>query len=253
MKKKIKTICIITKIQPYSDSSQIINAICRDLGQISILAKGIRKSQAKNPLVPVFEYELNLYAPLEQGLYLLADASLIRENPSYINPQNWAAAEAGTELLWQIAYPPEEATIYYDLLHVYLDYLQKPDLPAAVIWWRFFRRVLAISGIGFEPHSCNVCGAEITTSLALDRSTGNIVCNDCRAKHHQSPDLLVPGPLATRILLLLPEIGHHVHNIKLYRSLVREINEFFLAYFASRFHKDLRIKSLSVLEQFYPE
>lgn len=251
MKAKVKDHGIILKHSPYGDSSQIIQAFCGKLGQISILAKGYRKQHANNPLVQLFEYEFNLYEPIEQGLFLLSEASLIRGNSLHEQAQNWVAAELGAELLSKILISPSEAGEYFELLRNYLDYLRRTDILPACIWWRFFSRILSLSGYELKLDSCELCGCPGEQRLILDLRQGGVVCRDCAESVTEENGILVLSPGASQILHLLPEIGLHMRELKLNRVLVRELNSFFVSAFEGRFSKTLRLKSLSVLEQFY--
>ncbi|MCD8480583.1 MAG: hypothetical protein LRZ88_10430 [Candidatus Cloacimonetes bacterium] len=78
-----------------------------ELGQISLIAKGIRKKE--EPLLRLWEYELNLLEPKEEGLYLLKEAKERKDYSSYPEVATWAAADAGAELLAQIIIPQPEA------------------------------------------------------------------------------------------------------------------------------------------------
>lgn len=251
MKARIKDRGIIMKLSPYGDSSQIIQAFCRSHGQISILAKGYRKQHATNPLVQLFEYEFSLYEPVEQGLYLLAEASLIRGNSLHEQPQNWVAAELGAELLGKILIASSEAMDYYELLSSYVLYLQKPDIQPVCIWWRFFSRILSLSGYEMNLDTCELCGCNGEQRLILDLRNGGVICVDCAEAITSDDGLLVLSPGAAQILKILPEIGLHMSDLKLNRALVRELNGFFVSAFEGRLNKTLRLKSLSVLEQFY--
>jgi len=252
VKAKIKDFGIITKLSPYGDSSQIIQAFCRSHGQISILAKGYRKQQANNPLVQLFEYELSLYEPVEQGLYLLSEASLIRGNTLHEQAQNWVAAELGAELLSKILIASSDAQDYYELLSSYITYLHTPDIKPVCIWWRFFSRILSLSGYELNLDTCELCGNCGEERLILDMRNGGMICVDCAEAITQEDGLMVISSKAAHILKLLPEIGLHMQELKLGRNLAHELNSFFVAAFEGRFNKTLRLKSLSVLEQFYP-
>ncbi|HRY84586.1 MAG TPA: recombination protein O N-terminal domain-containing protein, partial [Candidatus Cloacimonadota bacterium] len=116
MKAKITDRAIIVKVTNFSETSLIVRCITANHGFISFLAKGLRKTQDKTQLISLLEYELNLYSPREQGLYLFADANLISENTIYTHPETWAAAECGIELLEHLLIPPEEYGCYYDLV-----------------------------------------------------------------------------------------------------------------------------------------
>jgi len=92
----VKTVGIVLSAVPYSESSMIYKALCRDMGHISIIAKGIRKQDAG--LCHLQEYELHLLEPKEEGLYLLKDFQEQRDYSIYPTAATWAAADCGAEL-----------------------------------------------------------------------------------------------------------------------------------------------------------
>ena len=214
------------------------------MGHISIIAKGIRKQDAG--LCHLQEYELHLLEPKEEGLYLLKDFQEQRDYSIYPTAATWAAADCGAELLMHLIIPAYEAGAYYELLCNYLGYLQKVDANAVLILWRLFMRVYANLGLAPKLGVCAVCN-EATEIAGYSRDM-ELSCQNClcaEGAHYFSP-------LARRILALLPEIGNHLQDLILDRAVVQELNTYFTNYFYAHYHKTLRLKSLSVLCQFYP-
>ena len=90
MKQRVRSLGCLARLSEYSESSLILRFFTRDLGAVSVLAKGIRRAQTRNQLMALGEYELNLYPPTESGLYLLGEISSIKERDLSAGPQHWA-------------------------------------------------------------------------------------------------------------------------------------------------------------------
>lgn len=243
----IKTLGIISSIIPFGDTSLILKALSWDKGQISILAKGWRKKQ--EPVLRFCEYEFTLYEPKEEGLHLLKEASVLQDFTQYPSTEIWAAAEAGVELLSKIIIPSNESHDYYTVQREYLAYLQKTRINGILIFWRLFLRVFKLLGIESQLNTCRICGSK-RALYAIDNVAGHI-CQECFGDLSESGQYTLLSQDATEILRLLPEIGMHLDRIKVSTVAVSELNRYFLQYYQVHQKQTLKLKSLSVLCQFY--
>lgn len=242
-----KSIGIILGLIPYSESSQILKVFNAEKAQISVIAKGWRKKQ--EPLLRFGEYEFNLFEPKEEGLYILKEAGLLQDFSQYPSTSTWATAEAGAELLSKILISASEAGEYYALLHNYLSYLQKLENNAILIFWRLFLRVFKLMGINPELNKCSICGSD--DGPAAFSGASETICKSCFSQVINR-DYYVALSLEERnILSLLPEIGKHLDSIIPDAEAVNKLNAFFLAYYSAQQKQTLKLKSLSVLSQFY--
>jgi len=243
----IKLHGIVSGIIPYSDSSQILKVLSWDRAHLSIMAKGWRKKP--EPLLRFCEYEFSLYEPKTEGLYLLKEASLMEDFSSYPTTQSWAAAEAGMELISKIMIPITESDQYYVLLREYLIYLQKTGNNGILIFWRLFLRIFKLMGIANENTGCHICGKQKLV-YAIDGCSEHI-CKDCYMSRENIYPYTVFSDSAQKILALMPEIGLHLNELRLTKGLVAELNSYFLNYYIAHQKQTLKLKSLSVLSQFY--
>lgn len=250
MKAKITDRAIIVKVTNFSETSLIVRCLTANNGFISFLAKGLRKAQDKIQLISLFEYELNLYSPREQGLYLFSDANLISENTIYTHPETWAAADAGIELLEHLMIPPEEFGTYYELVKSYLAYLERVNKNSILILWRFWIRVFKLSGVDFDPLLCSNCHQNGESVSSFDQNSGSLLCAAC-SPDDPSDSLQKLSPAARELLTQMTVIGSLLDTIKLNKAVVIEINELLSGWWESHFHESLHIRSLSVLVQFY--
>ena len=242
-----KSLGIAIELIPYSESSYIIKALTREKAQISIIAKGWRKK--KEPLLRFVEYDFCLLEPKEEGLYTLKELCLVKDFSNYPSSATWAAAEAGAELISKIIFPISEAVDYYTLLRDYLAYLQKLHHNAILIFWRLISRIFKMMGINMDLDLCDICQSP-STPAALGQS-GNLICMSCYQQSLDTGEYLPLSATARQVLSLLPQIGNHVENIKLDKGVIQELNKVFLDYYSAHNKQTLKLKSLSVLSQFY--
>lgn len=238
---------IISSIIPYGESSQICKVQSCEAGQIALIAKGSRKKD--QPLLRLWEYEFNLLAPKEEGLYLLKEAAELRDYSSYPSTSTWAAADCGVELLTQVIISGPESEAYYTLLTNYLGYLQGVDKNAVLLLWRLFLRLYQMLGLDVDLRKCAICKA--TGEMQAHTRSAELICKAC--VNDAGWEMQPFNPRSVEIIWLLPEIGNHLNRVEVDRAVVQEVNGFWLDYFYAHHKKTLKLKSLSVLCQFYPE
>ncbi len=249
MKGRVKDNSIILKCSPYGESSLIVHALCRQLGSISFIAKGQRQKASSPPFLPLCEYELTLYEPLEAGLYLFVEASL-RVERNYPDPKCWSTALCGSELISHLMVSADEHGLYYHLLSEYLDYLAKLLGEPLPIFWRLVHRVMQLQGLKLELDVCSTCG-KLASPIAYLKKDASLICEQCARLDYSQDEMQRFSTEARELLCQLPRIGNYLIELKLSRPVVRELNEYFAAYYQAHTHQTLKLKSLSVLEQYY--
>ncbi|GAB1366578.1 hypothetical protein MASR1M36_14490 [Candidatus Cloacimonadaceae bacterium] len=246
--RKAKLNAILIKQSEYGDSSLIYRFFTSEHGQIGVLAKGIRKNQEH--LLALCQYELNVFEPKEPGLWLFAEASLLKDYSAFPSTSTWAAAECGMELVSQIIIPQEDIGAVFDLALSFLVYLQKTPVNAILILWRFMLRVTIFSGIGNPFASCCLCEKAFSHYSAYLRSKGGMLCKACSRDMSPNDDLFWLSETSSRIIGLLPEIGNYLTEIKLSPPTINEINSVFEYYWLAHHKHPLKLKSLGLLSQF---
>lgn len=239
----IKSYGIILNTFPYSESSQILKVLTWDRAQISIIAKGWRKRN--EALLPLVEYDFILYKPKEEGLYLLKEASPLRDFSSYASPSAWAAAECGAEIFGRILFPLEDNSQYYTLFSEYLGYLGKVKQNAILIFWRMLLRLYHLMGIPLKLTHCSSCQKEVPTTFLSPASEP--LCQPCAKSLPLGYEIEALTDTTLSVLKLLPEIGNHLESIKLTQKDISQINRIFGAHFEQRQKQKLKLKSLDVL------
>ena len=248
---KNKLLAILIKQSQYSESSLILQFFTRQQGMISVIAKGIRKKNEKQQLLPLCEYELIAYEPKEPGLWLFSEANITRNFSVYPSSATWAAAETGLELISHLIISQEDIATIYDLTISYLEYLKKVEKNAILIFWRFLNRITILSGIGNPLSYCCLCKNPLDVPNAYLKTKGGFVCEKCLPEINPDNALMILSPPARNILTLLPEIAIYLEDIKINRAVVNEINTVFALYWEAHHKQTLHLKGLSVLAQFY--
>jgi DNA repair protein RecO len=251
VKARLKDEAILLRIIPYSDNSLILKAFARQQGLISLLTKGIRKKAEGSLLSPLNIYEFNFYGPGESELCLLTDISLLRETQLSHKIEAWTAALCATELYSQLIMPMDENPAWFSLLSEYLDYLEKTGGRAILIWWRFLLRVFKMLGTPLEPGVCTLCQTVGSDTMFWDKASASILCGECLGFAQNPARYEKLSPKAAQIMALLPRIGLHLDELKPDGESVAQLNSIFSQHYQAHFHKNLRLKSLGVLEQFY--
>lgn len=252
MKGRVRDKGIILKLSNYGDSSLIAHVLCHDRGMISILAKGQRGKERSAALVTLGEYELVMYEPADSGMYLLAEASPLGDNDLSSNPESWTAGLCGAELLQVIIVPPQEHAQYLELLEAFLGYLRKVPRNAILIFWRLWRRVMELVGIPLVLDQCALCGKHLRAPNIARAYSGDLLCGDCASKLPEDVELVHLSAPLPEVLASLDIIGTRLTDFRLTRAAVCSLNALFLAHFRNHMQHELRLKSLPVLEQFYP-
>lgn len=249
MNRLIKDTATILNTHPYSDSSLIIKAIGKEQGIIDIIAKGIRKQSDSFILQALNDYELTLYTPREGSLHLLKESSLILER-HYPNSKNWATALCGAELMQKLIISGDEHLLYFELLGSFLNFLLNLDAEPLPVFWRLQNRIIHLQGLALKTCICSSCKAQ-KLAAAYTTHDAQLYCHECTNELTLPKDLHIFSEEAARILFHLDHIGNHLSEIRLSKSTIQEINDFFADFYLAHNRKTLKLKSLSVLEQFY--
>lgn len=250
-KRKIKEKAFIYKQTPFGESSVIFNAFGENLGLFALIAKGIRKD-AKNPGLELLqEYELSLYEPTEDGLYLLLEGSKLTEVNRSFRADTMAAGFAAFELISQLLLEGNESQLYYRFVKDYLRYLDKINTNHIAIFWRFWMRVFNLMGVDIALQYCHACKSPMEKAYAIELSHAALYCRSCFDSRRQHTELQVLSPNAAKLLKILPNIGNVIGDISIARAEAMEINELFMAHYQIHLHYKPLLKSLQVLMQFY--
>jgi DNA repair protein RecO (recombination protein O) len=169
----------------YAESDLIVTVFTEDLGRVSALARGARKSQRRfgGALEPMHTLRLGLDERPSGDLFILREAGIDRAR--YVLTENLEALDAaGQALGWlrSVFVPRTPEPVTWALATRLLDELDAPDRrPARVVLAEFGMRLLAALGWGLELERCTRCGkaCEPARAAFIDAVRGGLVCRAC--------------------------------------------------------------------------
>ncbi len=248
----ISTQAIILHTLKYSESSKIVRLLTRDLGVVSVVAKGASKPRSKfgARLQLLSEGTALIYVKANRDLHTLAEFEV--ENLRHelaTDVRRYASASALTELVMRFA-PTEQNEEIYVRLVAYLDTLE--TVPAEHLETTSLSALWGIvCALGFEPamDGCARDGRQIANGPAsFSISDGGLLCTAC-AKGTSVPGSSTRLKSEDRVALAfliegrcdevspLPERHAAAHRRLLTRFVTRHVSE------------DRDLKALSFWEQ----
>ena len=179
-----KTKAIIIKAIDYKENDKLIWAYCEDLGKITFIAKGAKKSKSKN---------LSLTLPLCFGeyiffkgrnLYNLQEGKIINSFQGLLNNLDKLTYSSYVCELIDICVQDAEVdkTLFRDFITCL--YLLNTDAMDYELLIRAFElRLLSATGYGLEFDKCCICKKSIGTSDYISLSHFGGVCVECNKEH----------------------------------------------------------------------
>ena len=175
----IKTHGIVLKRFPFSETSLICKIYTRDMGKISILAKGAWKQ--KNSIGPLFDplnhLHIQYYNKTTRDVQILKDASFVCPF-SYIR-NNLSRIIIGLSIVEIIDKSTIDNNPYPVLYRLGFRVLQKLNEKDQAFWlvYAFFLYQFSLR-LGFMPniHHCSRCNNVIANG-GIDETIGEIVCS----------------------------------------------------------------------------
>lgn len=248
MSRDIKTDGIILKKVKFRETSWILDVLTPDLGKISIMAKGVRKSNSKNTgmLEILNELDLSLYKNPNSDWYIYKSAQLINGHLFDTQYTNSILMQAAVEVIRQIIIAAEDSKAVYDLLVSYLQYIKNVQKNCIAIFWRFLLKLSIVLGIDFDINNCINCSFRKQFVGYFPQKHG-FICQDC---YHPSIEeqILNLNSETSKLLMILNEIGNHLETIKISKTTKLQLNNIFITHFSEHFHKKIIVRSLGLLK-----
>ena len=179
-----KTKAIIIKAIDYKENDKLIWAYCEELGKITFIAKGAKKSKSKN---------LSLTLPLCFGeyiffkgrnLYNLQEGKIINSFQGLLNNLDKLTYSSYVCELIDICVQDSEVnkTLFREFITCL--YLLNTDAMDYELLIRAFElRLLSATGYGLEFDKCCICKRSIGTSDYISLSHFGGVCVECNKEH----------------------------------------------------------------------
>jgi DNA repair protein RecO (recombination protein O) len=180
------TDAILLRSVDYAEADRIVTLLTADLGKVSLLARGARRSQRR------FGAALQAYTVLRaevgQGrgeLGRLAQAQVVRAYRGIMgNLRKMMAAGAGLTLVREALPPREPDARMFRTCVAFLDGLEQAGEAAEVseaVLLAFQVRLMALAGFAPELDACAGCGKHAADGQAalFDPDRGAVVCRAC--------------------------------------------------------------------------
>jgi DNA repair protein RecO (recombination protein O) len=188
----VRTLAIVLHSTDVTESSKVLSLFCREVGQVSAMAKGARrlKSPFQSSLDLLSVCDIVVLRKSSEVLSLLTEATLVeRFDAARRDLWGLSAGYYVAELLSELAHPDDPHPKLFDAARVTLRNLADPDLRQL----RLIRFELAcLRELGHAPslEACVHCGLVVEGSgdgsMAFGVALGGVLCPTCRAGQVQT-------------------------------------------------------------------
>ena len=245
----IKSSAIVLKSINWRDTSKIITLFTREVGKISVIAKGAKqlKSRYQGILESINLLEVVIHISSTRKLQILGQASLentFKDIRSDFNKTGYAFSLLElTDIFFKEGSVDE---IYFDFLNTLLSELGKTAEPKLIFWYYLIKLG---SYLGFRPvfDECASCRRQISAEESIfSMKEGAIICSTCGSSSDSGWKL---SDLARRSLSGMQKLNHK--RLSSARIKIDErfaYTDFLLTYL--RYHSDekLDLASLKIIQ-----
>ncbi len=179
-----RSYAIVLKVSAHGESDKILSLYSRDLGKISVIAKGAKRSQKR------FVNKLELFTclrifcrpPKRGDLYFLSEAELINAHLTLRTTYpRYVTATFINELIQLFCGEQDPDPTLFTLLSWALHTLNQGMSPAKTALFFHFR-LLDLCGYQPQIDQCRSCGRTIeqSTGFTLHPGSGTLLCRHCR-------------------------------------------------------------------------
>jgi DNA repair protein RecO (recombination protein O) len=245
------TPALVLRTRPFGESDKIVSFLTQDLGKITGIAKGARRSRRRfmNSLEPFSLIHLHLQDHPNRSLAFIVAAELLVSFKQLVtNLAKISYASYMVEITEGLIAEREENHLVFKHLRDSLSYLNENE-PSLSFLTSFELILLRLTGYQPFLDSCKRCGGDRRRTAArwhFSFIDGGILCNCCARTIN--PTFLIGAP-AVAVLKNL-QAGHSpvTSAISLPPSVITEIRSLLLQFI--QFHLDREIRSAPFLSQF---
>jgi len=195
------------KVQPFSETSHIVNWLTADHGKIATIIKGAQRP--RNGFLGQYDLfytcELLFYLRLFQGLHIVKECFPLKTRSAFRS--YWpgtACASYFSGLTAKIApfYAPQRDI--YTLLNAALDFFSaEQNLPSALETGLFWFELKLLGVMGFAPrlNACLQCHHPVAPDnspapISFSAARGGVFCGACAGQNRESSGRIAPDSLA---------------------------------------------------------
>ncbi len=242
----IRTEGIVIKENKYGETSKILTILTKDLGKISVMARGVKSPKSKyvaNSQV----FSLNQYQ-LRKGrnFYFIYEAELMDSNYGLREEiYRFFYASYILELIYKSLPMEQKHENVYEMTKKALEILGTMERD-------FLRFILAyelkfISFIGYKPYleACVSCGSRDFKAMKFSKELSGIVCNQCFSQDHRA--VYIDQELYRTLNLLLYTELDRLDQLELKKEVILRAHNIILSYILKSIDRP-EFKSLKFIE-----
>jgi DNA repair protein RecO (recombination protein O) len=245
------TPALVLRTRPFGESDMIVSFLTQDLGKITGIAKGAKRSRRRfmNSLEPFSLINLHLQDRPNRGLAFIVAAELLVSFKQLITSLvKISYASYMVEITEGLIAEREQNHLVFRHLRDGLRYLDENE-PSLRYLTSFELILLRLTGYQPLLDSCKRCGNGRHRTVArwhFSFADGGILCDSCARTRKQTFPI---GQVAVEVLKDL-QAGHNpvMSSLPLPSSVITEIRSLTVQFI--QFHLDREIKSAPFLYQF---
>lgn len=175
---------IVIKTIDYKENDKLVWIYTEELGKISVIAKGVKKSKNKNfsLTLPLCYGDYVLFKG--RNLFNLQEGKIINSFQSLLSNLDKLTYSSYLCELIDICVEDKEVNKYLYREFITCLYLLETDaLDYEVLTRTFEMRLLRATGYGINLESCCLCKKHLSVANYISLSNHGGVCEDCRKEH----------------------------------------------------------------------
>ena len=180
----IESNAIVIKTQDFKENDKLVWLFSKDLGKITFVAKGSKKSKSKNLSVtlPLCYGEYLLYKG--KNLYTLSEAKIITSFQSLLeNLEKLTYSSYLCELIDICVQEGEKNEFLFKELITCFYLMDTNAIDYELLVRSFELKLLKATGYGLNFDNCVLCGKNIGTTNYISLSHFGGVCETCKREH----------------------------------------------------------------------
>ena len=175
---------IVLQVTAHAEADKIVTLFCRDLGKITAIAKGAKRSKKRfvNKLEPFTSLVITCRPPKKGSLFFLNEAELVDAHLFLRSHYaGYVTAAFISELVRRFSGDQDGDPAVFTLLSWALEALEQPKNHAVIAVF-FLLRLLDACGYQPQFSGCATCGCSIEQQpdFTLYPGNGTLLCLRCR-------------------------------------------------------------------------
>lgn len=243
---------IVISSSEYKDKDRLLSVLTRDLGLITIMAKGIAKMNSRHAFLSMSFVFCDFTVTKSGAFYYLKEASIIENNMGLSSSlEGMTVAYHMSELIRFSSFDNMPTEDLYELTNYAFYHLSHKPEDYKVIYVAFNWRLLYLLGFNKVYDYCDRCGEEFNTNsfLYVDIDNSHIVCQNCCSSYEKESLYELPLVAVNALNYFIESDIRKLFNASVEDSLLKLLMSFTTIYAAVALERQITtLDSLSNLE-----